>query len=105
MNCDPLTQQKKMFWLLKEQDNTKLSSDFESDISNNAYLAQIWKLNILQCLSELIKHFATQPSSKFWKSLIITQKLTKQINNRTSETISKQLFVHSLHKNDNIWDV
>ena len=28
MNCDPLTQQDKMFWILEEQDNTKLSSDF-----------------------------------------------------------------------------
>ena len=76
MNCDPLTQQDKMFWILEEQDNTKLSSDFESDISNNAYLAQLWKLKILQSLYELIKRFATQPSSKFWKSLIITQKFT-----------------------------
>ena len=37
MNCDPLTQQDKMFWILEELDNTKLSSDFESDISNNAF--------------------------------------------------------------------
>ena len=65
MNCDPLTQQDKMFWILKEQGNTKLSSDFESDISNNTYLARLWKLKILQCLYELIKRFATQPSSKF----------------------------------------
>ena len=69
MNCDPLTHQDKMFWVLEEQDNTKLSSDFESDISNNTYLARLWKLNILQCLYELIKRFATQPSSKFWKFL------------------------------------
>ena len=26
----------RVYWLLEEQDNTKLSSDFESDISNNA---------------------------------------------------------------------
>ena len=68
MNGDPPTQQDKMFWILEEQDNTKLSSDFESDISNNTYLAWLWKLKILQYLYELIKHFATQPSSKFWKS-------------------------------------
>ena len=54
-----------MFWILEEQDNIKLSSDFQSDISNNTYLSRLWKLKILQCLYELIKHFATQPSSKF----------------------------------------
>ena len=27
MNCDPLSQQDKMFWILEEQYNTKLSSD------------------------------------------------------------------------------
>ena len=42
------------------------SSDFESDISSNTYLAQFWKLKILQILYELS---VTQPSSKFWKSL------------------------------------
>ena len=80
MNCDPLTQQDKMFWILEKQDNTKLYSDFEYDISNNTYLARLWKRKILQCLYELIKRFATQPSSKFWKSLIIPQKFTKQTN-------------------------
>ena len=69
MNCDPLTQQDKMFWILEEQDSSKLSSDFESDISNNTYLARLWKLKILQFLYELIKRFTTQRSSKFWKSL------------------------------------
>ena len=70
MNCDPLTRQDKMYWILKEQDNTKLSSDqFESDISNNTYLARLSKLKFLQSLYELIKRFATQPSSKFSKSL------------------------------------
>ena len=59
----------RVYWILEKQDNTKLSSDFESDISNNAYLAQLWKLKILQCLYELIKRFATQPSNKFWKFL------------------------------------
>ena len=68
MNSDPLTQQDKMFWILEEQDNTKLSSDFESDILNNTYLTRLWKLKILQCLYERIKRFATQPSNKFWKS-------------------------------------
>ena len=68
MNCDPLIQQDKMFWMLEEQDITKLSSDFEPDISNNTYLARLWKLKILQCLYELIKRFPTQPTSKFWKS-------------------------------------
>ena len=66
MNCDPLTQQDKMFWIFEERDNTKLSSDFESDISNNTYLARLWKLKILY---ELIKRFTTQPCNKFWKSL------------------------------------
>ena len=61
MNCDPFTQQDKMFWILEEQDKTKLSSDFESDISNNTYLARLRKLKILQLLHELIKRFATQP--------------------------------------------
>ena len=59
MNCVPFTQQDKMFWILEEQDSTKLSSDFESDISNNTYLARLWKLKILHCLYELIKRFAT----------------------------------------------
>ena len=68
MKCDPLTQQDKMFWILEEQDNTKLSSDFESDISNNTYLALLWKFKILKCLYEVIKRFAAQPSSKFWTS-------------------------------------
>ena len=63
MNCDPLTQQEKMFWILEEKDNTKLSSDFESDILNNTNLARLWKLDILQCLYEFIKRFATHPSS------------------------------------------
>ena len=58
-----------VYWMLEEQDNTKLSSDFESDISNNTYLAQLWKLKILQNLYQLIKCFATQPSRKFWKFL------------------------------------
>ena len=53
-----------MFWILEEQDNTKLSSDFESDFSNNTYLARLWKFKILQCLYELIKRFANQPSGK-----------------------------------------
>ena len=53
MNCDPLTQDK-MVWILEEQNNTKLSSDFESDISNNTYMPRLWKLKILQCLYELI---------------------------------------------------
>ena len=53
----------RVYWILEEQDSTKLSSDFESDISNNAYLAQLWKLNILQSLYELIKRFAIQPYS------------------------------------------
>ena len=61
MNCDPLSQQDKMFWIKEEQDNTKLSGDFESDISNNTYLARLWKLKILQSLYELIQRFATQP--------------------------------------------
>ena len=59
----------RVYWILEEQDNTKLSSDFESDISNKAHLTQLWKLKILQSLHELIKRFATQPSSKFWKFL------------------------------------
>ena len=54
-----------MFWILEEQNKFKLSSDFESDISNNTYLAWFWKLKILQCLYELIKRFGTQLSSKF----------------------------------------
>ena len=99
MNCDPLTQLDKMFWILEEHDNTKLSSDFESDVSNNTYLARFWKLKILQCLYELIKRFVTQPSSKFFFNS--TQKFTKQTNNRT---ISKQ-YSSSLHKNDNILNV
>ena len=89
MNCDPLTQQDKCseYWKNKI---TLSSPAISSSISHNAYLALLWKLKILQCLYELIKRFATQPSSKFWKSLIITQKFTKQANNRTSKTISKQ---------------
>ena len=55
-----------MFWIFEEQDNTKLSNDFESDISNNVYYAGLWKLKILQCLYDLIKRFATQPRRKFW---------------------------------------
>ena len=51
----------KVYWILEEQDNTKLFSDFKSDISNNAYLAQLWKLKILQSLYELIKRFC-QPA-------------------------------------------
>ena len=38
----------RLYWILKEQDNTKLSSDYEFDVSNNAYLVQLWKLKILQ---------------------------------------------------------
>ena len=99
----PLTQQDKMFWILEEQDNTKLSSDFESDISNNTYLARLWKLEIFQCLYELIKRLSTQPSNKFWKSLIMTQKFTKQTNNKTSETISKQYSFISYTKMITFW--
>ena len=59
----------RVFWILEEQDNTKLSCDFESDISNNAYLAQLWKFKKVRSLYEFIKSFATQPSSKFYKFL------------------------------------
>ena len=70
-----------MFWILEEQDNTKLSSDFESDISNNTYLARLWKLKILQCLYELIKRFANQPNSKFFEIFITkVYKANKQEN-------------------------
>ena len=65
MNCDPLAQQDKMFWILEEEDNTKLSSDFESDISNNRYLVQIWKRKILQCLYELIKRLLPSLAASF----------------------------------------
>ena len=58
----------RVYWILEEQDNTKLFSHFESDISNNAYLVQLWKLKILESLYELIKRFSTQPS-RFWKFL------------------------------------
>ena len=51
-----------MFWILEEQDNTKLSSNFESAISQ---ITRIWRSfensRILQCLYELIKHSATEP--------------------------------------------
>ena len=59
----------RVYWILEEQVNNKLSSDFESDIQNNTYLARLWKLKILQSLYELIKRFAIQPRSKFWKFL------------------------------------
>ena len=58
-----------MFWIFEEQDNPKLSSDFESDISNNTYLARLWKLKILQCLYKLIKRFATQPSLRVFSRI------------------------------------
>ena len=65
MHCDPLTQQDNMFWILEEQDNTKLSR----------------------------------------KSLIITQKFTKQTNKTTELAKLFLNSIPSLHKNDNILDV